>query len=156
MLKHFLTGVVAFLFLTCVVDSVGAKTETIQAFWNDDKSAGIAVDFNSENGAVTAIRADGETITVEGESFMPFDVNQGEKETRNEKWVAWNNTEFLGLELLDAQTAVTRWKTGGWTVELLWILDSQRKMLGRKTRALGRRRRSENPCTLVAVSDAEG
>ncbi|MDO4630576.1 MAG: alpha-amylase family glycosyl hydrolase, partial [Planctomycetia bacterium] len=146
MLKNFLSGFLAFMFLACVADGARAKTETIQAFWDTDNTVNqpinnaetvkipdMAVDFDSENGAVTAIRVDGETITVEGESFMPFDVNQGEKETRNEKWVAWNNTEFLGLELLDVQTAVTRWKTGGWTVELFWILDSQRKMLGRKT-----------------------
>ena len=115
----------AVLFLLCGL--ADAKTVTL----SDGKN--LEADFSSETGLLDAIRFQGETLTVPGGSYMPFDVDQDEKETRNEKWVAWGKTEFLGLEQTDAQTVVTRWKAdGNWDVSLIWTLDPERQMLGRR------------------------
>ena len=116
----------AVLFVLC--GQMDAKTVTL----SDGKN--LEVDFNSETGLLEVIRFQGETLTVPESRYMPFDVNQGEKETRNEKWVAWGGrTEFLGLEQTDAQTVETRWKAdGNWNVSLIWTIDPARQMLGRR------------------------
>jgi len=92
----------------------------------------MSVDFNSETGALEAIRFQGENWTVDGDSFMPFDLNQGEKDTRNEQWIAWNNTEFLGLEQPTSTSVVLKYRAGSWETRLTWFWDEKREMLGRK------------------------
>jgi len=117
----------AALFLLCGLTS--AKTVTL----SDGKA--LEADFDSETGLLAAIRFNGETLTVPNDHYMPFDLDQGEKETRNEKWVAWGKTEFLSLEQTDAQTVETRWKAdGNWNVSLFWTLDPNRQMLGRRVK----------------------
>lgn len=120
--------VVAFLMISTLS---AAETSSVVTLESDSPNL-AAVDFDSTTGAVKAIRFQGETWTIDGDSFMPFDLNQGEKETRDGKWIAWNKTEFLGLERPTQDSVLQKFRTGGWEVDLIWFLDAKREMLGRR------------------------
>ncbi len=110
-----------------------AEASSVVALQSDSPNL-PAVDFDSATGAIHAVRFQGETWTVDGDAFMPFDLNQGEKDTRDGKWVAWNKTEFLGLERPTPESVILKYRTGGWEVDLTWFLDVKREMLGRKVK----------------------
>lgn len=110
----------------------GTKNEPVRISQKTADGSPISVEFSSQDGSVQSIQFRGETLTLPDDSYMIFDLNQGEKETRNEKWVAWRNTEFQGLEQPDPQTVVTRHRVGGWSVTLTYFWDAKREMLGRK------------------------
>lgn len=114
--------------------SGGSEAETGIESAAEKDGSGVRVDFDSETGGILRLEFQGKTLVPEGDSFMPFDISQGEKETTNQKWIAWNDTEFLGLEQPDPQTVILRYRTGGWTVSLTWFWDSGKKMLGRKVK----------------------
>jgi len=94
----------------------------------------VLVDFDSETGGIQKLEFHGKSWIPEGDSFMPCDISQGVKETTDQKWIAWKNTEFIGLEQPDPKTVILRYRTGGWTVALTWFWDSEKKMLGRKVK----------------------
>lgn len=99
---------------------------------DSSETSGLKVVFNAENGQIQSVTFRGKERLIPNDAYMPFDFCQGEKDSRNGQWIAWNHTEFQGLEKCGERTVAARYSVGEWKVELIFFLDSDLEMLGRR------------------------